>query len=53
MSVTSNFASTQKIPQEAMQINKLTKNIAGNVEVSAFRESYHHVGCFCCNGIIL
>ncbi|HET6590901.1 MAG: hypothetical protein AB7V56_00645 [Candidatus Nitrosocosmicus sp.] len=51
MSITSNFASTQKIPREAMQINKLTKSIAGYLELSAFRKSDHHTGYFCYNCI--
>lgn len=51
MSVTSNFASTQKIPQEALQLNKLTKSIAGYLELGAFRNSDHHTGYFCYNCI--
>ena len=39
MSTKSNFISTQKIPPEAMQLNKLTKVSSGYIEISAFKNS--------------
>jgi hypothetical protein len=49
MSTKSNFLSTQKIPQEATQLNKLTKAIPGYVEIEAFKDSDTHRGYFCYN----
>jgi hypothetical protein len=52
MSATSsNFKSTQKIPQEALQLNKLTKVSSGYLEISAFKNSDTHRGYFCYNCI--
>lgn len=51
MSATSNFISTQKIPQEATQLNKLTKVSAGYLEISSFKNSDTHRGYFFCNCI--
>ena len=47
----SNFVSTQKIPQEALQLNKLTKVSSGYLEISAFKNSDTHRGYFCYNCI--
>jgi hypothetical protein len=49
MSTKSNFLSTQKIPQEATQLNKLTKAISGYLEIEAFKDSDTHRGYFCYN----
>ena len=51
MSSKSNFESTQKIPQEAMQLNKLTKVSSGYIEISSFKNSDTHRGYFCYNCI--
>ena len=51
MSNQSNFVSTQKIPQEATQLNKLTKVSSGYMEISAFKNSDLHTGYFCYNCI--
>ena len=51
MSSKSNFESTQKIPQEAMQLNKLTKVSSGYTEISSFKNSDTHRGYFCYNCI--
>jgi hypothetical protein len=51
MSTKSNFTSTQKIPQEATQLNKLTKVASGYVEIAAFKDSDTHTGYFCYNCI--
>ena len=47
MSSKSNFESTQKIPQEALQLNKLTKVTSGYIEISSFKNSDLHQGYFC------
>ena len=47
----SNFTSTQKIPQEALQLNKLTKVSSGYLEISPFKNSDTHRGYFCYNCI--
>lgn len=48
---TINFLSTQKIPQEATQLNKLTKVSSGYMELNNFRNSDTHRGYFCYNCI--
>lgn len=48
---TINFLSTQKIPQEAIQLNKLTKVSSGYMELNNFRNSDTHRGYFCYNCI--
>jgi hypothetical protein len=45
------FLSTQKIPQEATQINILTKVPSGYIEISNFKNSDLHSGYFCYNCI--
>ena len=42
--MSSNFSSTQKIPQDASQHNKLTKVISGYVEIDEFKDSDTHKG---------
>ena len=44
MSTKSNFVSNQKIPQEATQLNKLTKVSSGYMEISSFKDSDTHRG---------
>jgi hypothetical protein len=51
MSKNSNFISTQKIPQEATNLNKLTKACSGYVEIASFKNSDTHKGYFCYNCI--
>jgi hypothetical protein len=51
MSSKPNFESTQKIPQEALQLNKLTKVTSGYIEISSFKNSDTHKGYFCYNCI--
>lgn len=51
MSMKSNFMSTQKIPKEALDLNKLSKVSSGYVEISAFENSDTHKGYFCYNCI--
>jgi hypothetical protein len=51
MSTKSNFISTQKIPPDAMQLNKLTKVSSGYIEISSFKNSDTHKGYFCYNCI--
>ncbi len=51
MSATSNFTSTQKIPQEATQLVKLTKVSSRYMELSSFKDSDTHRGYFCYNCI--
>jgi hypothetical protein len=47
--MSSNFSSTQKIPQQASEHNKLTKVTSGYVEVDEFNDSDTHKGYFCYN----
>jgi hypothetical protein len=47
----SNFSSTQKIPQQASEHNKLTKVTSGYVEIDEFKDSDTHKGYFCYNCI--
>lgn len=51
MSNTSHYISTQKIPQEATQLNKLTKVTSGYLELPNFKNSDLHKGYFCYNCI--
>jgi hypothetical protein len=51
MSKNSSFTSTQKIPQEATNLNKLTKVYSGYVEIESFKNSDTHKGYFCYNCI--
>jgi len=51
MSANSNFVSTQKIPQEATQLVKLTKVSSRYLEVPSFKDSDTHRGYFCYNCI--
>ncbi len=51
MSTKSNFTSTQKIPQEATNLVKLTKVASGYVEIPAFKNADTHRGYFCYNCI--
>ena len=51
MSTPSNFISTQKIPQEALQLKKLTKTSSRYLEISNFKNSDTHKGYFCYNCI--
>lgn len=44
-----NFISTQKIPQVATQLNKLSKVTSGYVELSSFKNSDTTKGYFCYN----
>lgn len=48
---TTRFISTEKIPQEATQLNKLTKVLSGYMELSNFKNSDTHKGYFCYNCI--
>ena len=48
---TTNIFSTQKIPQEAMQLNKLTKVSSGYMALKNFKNSDMHRGYFCYNCI--
>lgn len=48
---TTNILSTQKIPQEAMQLNKLTKVSSGYMALKNFKNSDMHRGYFCYNCI--
>ena len=47
--MSSNFSSTQKIPQQASEHNKLTKVTSGYVEIDEFKDSDTHKGYFCYN----
>jgi len=40
--MSSNFSSTQKIPQSAVEHNKLTKVTSGYMEVEEFKDSDTH-----------
>ena len=51
MSTSSNFTSTQKIPQDATKLNKLTKACSGYMELTNFKKSDTHTGYFCYNCI--
>jgi hypothetical protein len=44
-----NFSSTQKIPQQALEHNKLTKVTSGYVEIDEFKDADTHTGYFCYN----
>ena len=48
---TTNILSTQKIPQEATQLNKLTKVSSGYMALENFKNSDLHRGYFCYNCI--
>lgn len=47
--MSSNFVSTQKIPQTVIEHNKLTKVTSGYMEVEEFKDSDTHKGYFCYN----
>ena len=47
--MSSNFSSTQKIPEEATQHNKLTKVSSGYMEIEEFKDTDTHKGYFCYN----
>ena len=47
--MSSNFSSTQKIPQEATQHSKLTKVTSGYMEIDEFKDADTHRGYFCYN----
>jgi len=51
MSASSDFTSTQKIPQDATKLNKLTKACSGYMELINFKNSDTHTGYFCYNCI--
>ena len=51
MSSNSNFVSTQKIPQEATELVKLTKVSSRYMELPSFKDSDTHRGYFCYNCI--
>jgi hypothetical protein len=44
-----NFSSTQKIPQQALEHNKLTKVTSGYFEIDKFKDADTHTGYFCYN----
>ena len=47
--MSSNFLSTQKIPQQATEHNKLTKVTSGYMEIEEFKDTDTHKGYFCYN----
>src|SRR5687767_15746485 len=47
--MSSNFSSTQKIPQSATEHNKLRKVTSGYMEIDEFKNSDTHRGYFCYN----
>lgn len=49
MSTVTNSNSTQKIPEEATKLNKLTKACSGYMELNNFKDSDTHRGYFCYN----
>ena len=49
MSTATNFSSTQKIPEDATKLNKLTKACSGYMELNSFENSDTHKGYFCYN----
>ena len=51
MSASSNSTSTQKIPQDATKLKKLTKACSGYMELVNFKNSDTHTGYFCYNCI--
>lgn len=44
-----NFKSSQKIPQQATEHNKLSKVTSGYVEIDEFKDADTHKGYFCYN----
>ncbi|MBA3750868.1 MAG: hypothetical protein H0X03_08285 [Nitrosopumilus sp.] len=51
MDANPNLNSTQKIPKDAMELNKLTKVSFGYLEISSFKNSDTHKRYFCYNCI--
>ena len=47
--MSSNFTSSQKIPQKATEHNKLSKVASGYVEIDEFKDADTHKGYFCYN----
>ncbi len=47
--MSSNFSSTQKIPEEATRHTKLTKVTSGYMEIEEFKDTDTHKGYFCYN----